>query len=135
MDDLGEPNRKHNFQPFAPAKKADGKLNRAQRVAPHNYALLLTPPTRRSKAESPANLVIGGNTYTAAGPADINTYPWIRHMRLPDGSRPRMDMYGHNPGARASRTSIDPLRGGARSPSVTFGAWRGRLTRPSPASR
>ena len=49
----GEPNRKHNFQPFAPAKKADGKLKRPQRVAPHNYALLLDTAYEALKAESP----------------------------------------------------------------------------------
>ena len=117
----GEPNRKHNFQPFTPAKTTDGKLNRAQRVAPHNYAVLLDIAYEALKAESRANLVIGGNTYTASGPADINTYPWIRHMKLPDGSRPRMDMYGHNPwGASIPNLNDAPSPRG----SVAFGDLR-----------
>ena len=41
-----------------------------------------------------SNLVIGGNSYTTG---DISPLNWIRAMRLPNGRRPRMDLYGHNP--------------------------------------
>ena len=59
--------------------------------------MLLEAAYQALKAESPNNLVIGGNTYTAAGKGDINTYQWAQNMKLPNGSRPHMDMWGHNP--------------------------------------
>jgi hypothetical protein len=69
--------------------------------------------------------VIGGNTYTSAGPGAIYPYQWIRYLRLPDGSRPRMDMYGHNPFTfRKPRFKDRPSRRGA----VSFGDLP-RLTR------
>jgi hypothetical protein len=46
------------------------------------------------KAVNRSNRVIGGNTFTAG---DITPYNWIRYLRLPNGKRPRMDLYGHNP--------------------------------------
>ena len=94
----GEPNRAPNFQPFTPAtNQTSKKLNAAQQVAPRNYAQLLDAAYAALKAADPADKVIGGNTYTSAGKDDINPYQWIRYMKLPNGSRPRMDMWGHNP--------------------------------------
>jgi hypothetical protein len=92
----GEPNRGPNFAPFHPAPPK-GPLNNAQAEAPRTYAQMLDSAYGALKAASPTNLVIGGNTFTAAGPGSIHTYQWIRYMRLPGGARPRMDMYGHNP--------------------------------------
>jgi hypothetical protein len=117
----GEPNRKHNFQPFHPSKSTNGKLTKKQQVAPRRYAQLLDTAYGALKAENPANVVIGGNTYTAAGPADINTFPWIRYMKLPGGKRPRMDMYGHNPwGSKVPNLKDPPSPRGA----VAFGDLR-----------
>ncbi|MGH2956206.1 MAG: hypothetical protein ACRDL6_04345 [Solirubrobacterales bacterium] len=93
----GEPNRKPNFGPFTPARRNVGKLRKSEQVAPRTYAELLDAAYAALKAVNPANLVIGGNTYTSAGRGDINPYQWIRYLKLPNGSRPRMDMYGHNP--------------------------------------
>jgi hypothetical protein len=94
----GEPNRAPNFQPFTPAgNPTTKKLNAAQQVAPKNYAQLLDAAYTGFKAADPADNVIGGNTYTSAGKDDINPYQWIRYLKLPNGSRPRMDMWGHNP--------------------------------------
>jgi hypothetical protein len=93
----GEPNRAPNFQPSTPAKRHTGKLNKAQAVAPRNYAILLDAAYAAIKAADPKDKVIGGNTYTAAGKDDINTYQWARYMKLPGGKRPRMDLWGHNP--------------------------------------
>ena len=113
----GEPNRKPNFGPLKPSTSANGKLNAQQRVAPQRYAQLLDAAYEALKAEDPANKVIGGNTYTASGKGDINTYQWIRYMRLPDGSRPRMDMWGHNPwGSTIPKLRSKPSPRGA----VTF---------------
>lgn len=93
----GEPNRKPNFGPFTPSNSARGPLNKAQQRAPRRYAQLLDAAYWALKAQSPANKVIGGNTYTASGKGDINTYAWMRYMKLPGGKRPHMDMWGHNP--------------------------------------
>ena len=41
--------------------------------------------------------MIGGNTYLSSGHPVIRPYQWIRYMQLPNGSRPRMDLWGHNP--------------------------------------
>jgi hypothetical protein len=40
------------------------------------------------------NIVIGGDTWTGG---EISPLNFIRAMRLPNGRRPRMDLYGHNP--------------------------------------
>jgi hypothetical protein len=92
----GEPNRKPNFGPLT-AAPPKGPLNHAQARAPRRYAQILDAAYGALKGVDPANLVIGGNTFTAAGPGSIHTYQWIRYMRLPGGGRPRLDMYGHNP--------------------------------------
>jgi hypothetical protein len=93
----GEPNRKPNFGPLVPVRSDKGPLNAAQQVAPRLYAELLDAAYGALKAVSPANLIIGGNTYTAAGKDDVNTYQWIQNLKLPNGSRPRLDLWGHNP--------------------------------------
>jgi hypothetical protein len=93
----GEPNRAPNFQPLTPAKREIGPLSPAEQVAPRRYAELLDTAYAALKKVDPVNRVIGGNTYTAAGPGDINTYQWIEYLKLADGTRPRMDMWGHNP--------------------------------------
>ena len=94
----GEPNRKGNFRPFTGAKPGARKLNREQREAPETYARLVDAAYEGLKTVEPDNLVIGGNTYFSGGRTEIiRPFPWIRYMRLPDGSRPRMDMWGHNP--------------------------------------
>ena len=66
-------------------------------MAPHNYAQILDASYGALKSVSPANLVIGGNTFLSAGTNVIYPYQWIKYLTLPDGSRPRLDMYGHNP--------------------------------------
>lgn len=93
----GEPNRDENFAPFTAAKPTAKKLTKKQARAPRVYSQLLDAAYGALKADSPANLVIGGSTYFTGGKGTIRPYPWIRHMRLPGGARPRMDMWGHNP--------------------------------------
>lgn len=93
----GEPNRTPNFKPSTAAHTYTGKLTAAEQVGPRNYAVLLEAAYQALKAESPQNLVIGGNTYTSAGKDDTNPYQWAQNMKLPNGSRPHMDMWGHNP--------------------------------------
>ena len=96
----GEPNRAPNFSPLTPVEEGqteDYELNAAQQEAPRNYAIMLDAAYEALKEDDPRNLVIGGNTYTSAGYDNIRPYQWIEYLRLPDGSRPRMDMWGHNP--------------------------------------
>ena len=122
----GEPNRAPNFMPFTPVEEGQetAPLNKAQQVAPHNYAELLDAAYAGVKAVDPSDRIIGGNTYTSAGVDDINPYQWIENLKLPDGSRPRLDMWGHNPFGFAKPDLDDaPSRKGV----VAFGDLR-RLT-------
>jgi hypothetical protein len=93
----GEPNRKPNFAPFTAAPPTATRLTKKQARAPRRYALLVDSAYEAVKTLDPADLLIGGSTYFSGGKGNIRPYPWIRYMKLPDGSRPRMDMWGHNP--------------------------------------
>jgi hypothetical protein len=90
----GEPNRKDDFRPEVPAKYTQTKLTAAQKRAPHLYAQLLNDAYGVLKGQSSRNVVIGGNTYTAGL---IDPRQWLANLVLPNGKRPRMNMYGHNP--------------------------------------
>jgi hypothetical protein len=100
----GEPSRHENFMPLTPEKPHSHRLTKKQARAPHNYARLLDAAYGALKKVRRSNLVIGGNTFTAG---DIGPYNWVRYLKLPNGRRPRMDMYGHNPftGRRPSRNA------------------------------
>ena len=89
----GEPSNRFNFQPLS-AHRRGRRLTRAQARAPRLYARMLDAAYSRLKRVDKRDLVVGGNTYTGG---DIRTRPWIQAMRLPNGRRPRMDVYGHNP--------------------------------------
>jgi hypothetical protein len=89
----GEPTRQPNFMPLD--SETPGELLTArEKRAPRRYARMLDASYHALKRVRPSNLVIGGNSYTTG---DISPLNWIREMRLPNGKRPRMDMYGHNP--------------------------------------
>ncbi len=101
----GEPSRSHDFRPLTPARPYL-PLDAHQQIAPHLYSRLLDAAYGALKSVGKANLVIGGMTDTAAS---ISPQQWIENMRLPDGSPPRLDMYGHNPfGIRAPNLSNPP---------------------------
>lgn len=89
----GEPSRQPNFMPLTPEKPGKA-LTAEQARAPRHYARMLDAAHAALKRVRRGNVVIGGNTYTTG---DISPLNWIRSMRLPNGRRPRMDMYGHNP--------------------------------------
>jgi hypothetical protein len=94
----GEPNSKRGFGPVVNGPlSSKTKLKPAAQEAPKLYAQLLDAAYAGLKLASPNNLVIGGNTYQGAGRPVIRTYQWLRYLRLPNGARPRMDMWGHNP--------------------------------------
>ena len=80
----GEVTRDGNFNPMPPGSP----------VGPQRYALLLEAAYEALKAVNPANMVIGGMTYTVG---EVSASDFLRWMRLPDGAPPRMDFYGHNP--------------------------------------
>jgi hypothetical protein len=108
----GEPNRSANLAPFT-GSRPTGPLTPAQQLAPHNYAQILDASYGALKSVNPANLVIGGNTYLSGGTNVIQPYQWIKNLVLPDGSRPRLDMYGHNPyGYRRPSLKGPPSHGG-----------------------
>src|SRR4029077_3954076 len=104
----GEPSRSHNFRPLTPAKPFT-QLTARQKIAPHLYSRLLDTAYGALKSVTPANLVIGGMTDTAAS---ISPQQWIENLRLPDGRPPRLDMYGHNPyNSRARNLATPPSPG------------------------
>ena len=88
-----EPTRTANFMPLIPEKR-DRPLTRRMKRAPHIYARMLDAAYGALKARSRRNIVIGGNSFTTG---DISPLNWIRNLRLPSGTPPRMDLYGHNP--------------------------------------
>ncbi len=89
----GEPTRRPNFMPLEPETPGE-RLTPRQARAAHKYARMLDAGYGALKAVDTRDLVIGGNSFTTG---DISPRNWIRSMRLRDGSRPRMDLYGHNP--------------------------------------
>lgn len=102
----GEPTRRANFMPLA-AHVEGLNLTKAQRRGPELYAQILDDSYAALKAVSPANLVIGGNTFSGG---DIRPLAFIKALKLPNGKPPRMDMYGHNPfGYRRPDLSSGPI--------------------------
>ncbi len=98
----GEVTRAGNFNPMPPESP----------IGPQRYAVLLDAAYGALKAVNPANLVIGGMTYTVGlvSPSD-----YLRWLRLPDGSPPRMDLYGDNPySTRYPKLSERPYSPGVR---------------------
>jgi hypothetical protein len=90
----GEPSRRENFMPLTPERQSSRRLTKKQAAAPRYYARMLDASYAALKKVRRSNVVIGGNTFTAG---DITPYNWVRYLKLPNGRRPRMDMYGHNP--------------------------------------
>ena len=120
----GEPSKADRFQPLA---TADGRrLSARQRRGPRHYARILDSSYAALKHVDRRDLVIGGNTWTAGDVLPLN---FIRAMRLPDGRRPRMDLYGHNPfGARIPDLREDPISYGTAdfSDLDTLAGWLDR---------
>jgi len=89
----GEPSRVKNFQPETPENGSEA-LTKKQARAPHLYAGILDAAYGQLKKRSKKNLVIGGDTFSGGS---IRPVRWVQNMKLPNGKRPRLDMYGHNP--------------------------------------
>jgi hypothetical protein len=90
----GEPDRQANFALTRRVPGRSHRLTAAQARAPHVYARMLDAGYGALKDVSKRNLVIGGDTYTWG---DTPVRLWIQNLRLPNGRRPRLDLYGHNP--------------------------------------
>lgn len=107
----GEPSQQWNFMPLDP--ETPGKpLSAREARAPRRYARILDAAYGRLKRVRRSNIVIGGNSFTTG---HISPRNWIRAMRLPNGRRPRMDLYGHNPFTLRPpdlrRPLLDPVAG------------------------
>jgi hypothetical protein len=88
-----EPCRGPNFQPLTYQEPFD-PLTSEQKRQPRRYAELVDAAYGALKGLSPSNVVIGGNTWSVC---DIRPPLWAKYMKLPNGRRPRLDMWGHNP--------------------------------------
>jgi hypothetical protein len=121
----GEPSKTSRFQPLV---KATGRhLSQRQKRGPRLYARILDASYAALKRENRRNIVIGGNTWTGGEVVPLN---FIKAMRLPNGRRPRMDLYGHNPFTlREPKLSSDPLAYGTAdfSDLDTLAGWLDRL--------
>jgi hypothetical protein len=118
----GEPNMAVRFQPQA----ADSG------VSARAYAPMLDAAYGALKRVSLRNIVIGGMTWTGG---DVKPSQFLRELKLPDGTRPRLDWFGHNPYPyRVPRLSSTPI-GGFRDISDldTFGREIDRAYGASPS--
>jgi len=88
----GEPTRASSFAPM-PATDPGLPLPTEAQRAVQFYARLLDGSYGALKAISKRKTIVGGNSYTGGNVSPLN---WIRYLRLPNGRRPRMDLYGHN---------------------------------------
>jgi hypothetical protein len=104
----GEPTKASNFQPLTPDR---GRRLRGKALeGPRTYASLLDRAYVALKHVSRRNLVIGGNTFTVGTVAPLR---WVKALKLRNGRRPRMDLWGHNPfSARAPNLKAPPLGSG-----------------------
>ena len=101
-----EPTRRANFRPLV-SEVRDRPLSGRMLKGPRKYAQLLDGAYGELKKEGRENKVIGGNSFVTG---DVSPYNWARFMRLPNGRRARMDMWGHNPfGFRKPRLRDKPL--------------------------
>ena len=102
----GEPTRRANFMPLIHERR-DRPLTRRMRRGPRTYARLLDSAYGALKRVNRRNVVIGGNSFVTG---DVSPLNWLKNLRLPNGRRPRMDMYGHNPfSARRPNLRRPPL--------------------------
>ena len=87
-----EPTKASNFQPLKSDRGRPLRGTAALR-GPRLYARMLDAAYVRLKRISRRNLVIGGNTFTVG---TVRPLHFVRALRLPNGRRPRMDLWGHN---------------------------------------
>ena len=92
----GEPTRGDSFKPMPP------NATRGPRI----YARMLDQAYGALKRVRRSNVVIGGMTWTVGV---VSAPKFVRWMKLPNGSRPRLDWFGHNPfSVRSPKLSRGP---------------------------
>jgi len=79
-----EPNKADRLQPNSPTGPTGART----------YAPLLDAAYSALKSITHSNIVIGGMTWTGG---EVKPKPFLDDMRLPNGRRPRLDWFGHNP--------------------------------------
>ena len=79
-----EPNKADRLQPNSPTGPTGART----------YAPLLDAAYSALKSVTHSNIVIGGMTWTGG---EVKPKPFLDDMRLPNGRRPRLDWFGHNP--------------------------------------
>ena len=101
----GEPTRGDSFKPMSP--------NSAR--GPRLYARMLDQAYAALKRVRRSNVVIGGMTWTVGV---VSAPKFIRWMKLPNGKRPRLDWFGHNPfSVRSPKLSRRPYSSRVRDMS------------------
>jgi hypothetical protein len=100
---ISEPGKGANFMPQG------GR----GRVAPRRYAQLLDAAYGAMHAARRDVVVIGGNLHPTGSDSQQATSPvtFLRNMKLPDGRRPRMDLFGINPYSERRPRMADRLVG------------------------
>jgi hypothetical protein len=128
------PSVRASFGPLTPHVNGQ-PYTRRHAAAPRRYARMLDAAYVALKRERRTNLVIGGNTTTSG---DISPLHWIRSMRLPNGRRPRLDLYGHDPfSTRPPDLALPPLGGGHAdfADLDTLSLWIDRYLGPTSRGR
>lgn len=101
----GEPTRGDAFKPMSPNSTRGPRL----------YAQMLDLAYGALKSVRRRNVVIGGMTWTVGV---VSASKFIRWMKLPNGRRPRIDWFGHNPfSVRSPRLSRRPYSDAVRDVS------------------
>lgn len=85
------------------------------------YAQMLDGAYAKLKAANKANKVIGGNSTNASSAS------WIARLKLPNGKRPRLDLYGQDVSGAKAPTSAS-LKALAKRVKSAFGAKKLYLT-------
>lgn len=98
----GEPTRGDSFKPMPPNATRGPRL----------YAQMLDQAYGALKGVRRSNVVIGGMTWTVGV---VSAPKFVRWMKLPNGKRPRLDWFGHNPfSVRSPKLSRQPYSADVR---------------------
>lgn len=128
-----EPSKTSRFRPLVTS--VGRRISTRQKRGPRLYARMLDASYSALKRVNRRNIVTGGNTWTGGEVSPLN---FIKSMRLPNGRRPRMDLYGHNPfTARTPNLSNDPISYGYAdfSDLDTLARWLDRYGYRAPRRR
>jgi hypothetical protein len=93
-------------------------------VSASRYARLLDAAYGALKKRSKLNLVVGGNSSRYG---KVSTQRWINGLKLPNGKRPRLDIYGHDGVSNRKLTKQD-ITTLSRQVDAAFGPKRLFLT-------